>query len=102
VLSKLSKERANVGAELVQAAREARLGFGAKAVSRLAATLKTVTVTANVLRVTVGGGAAALLDAHSHVKELADGRSLGLALAARHGALYRLVCFMVPMRAHIC
>lgn len=65
VLNRLSEERADIGAELVQAARDARAGFGAKAAPQLAATLKTVTETANSLGVSVGEGATALLDAHS-------------------------------------
>ena len=65
VLNRLFEERADIGAELVQAAREARAGFGTKAAPQLAATLKTVTDTANGLGVSVGSRATALLDAHS-------------------------------------
>jgi putative ATP-dependent endonuclease of the OLD family len=65
VLNRLSEERADIGAELVQATREARAGFGTKAAPHLAVTLKTVTDTANGLGVSVGSGATALLDAHS-------------------------------------
>ena len=50
VLNRLSDERADVGSELVRAAREARTGFGAKAAPQLAATLKTVTDTAMCCR----------------------------------------------------
>ncbi|MGB4342699.1 MAG: AAA family ATPase [Moraxellaceae bacterium] len=65
VLNRLSDERADVGPELVSAAREARAGFGVKAALKLAATLKTVTDTAKSLGVPVGASATALLDAHS-------------------------------------
>ena len=65
VLNRLSDERADIGSELVKAARDARNGFGAKAAPQLAATLKTVTDTARDLGVSVGSGATALLDAHS-------------------------------------
>jgi putative ATP-dependent endonuclease of OLD family len=65
VLNRLSDERAEINAELVQAAREARAGFGTKAAPQLATTLMTVTTTAKSLGVSVGGGATALLDAHS-------------------------------------
>lgn len=65
VLNRLSDERADVGSELVRAAREARAGFGAKAAPQLAGTLKTVTETAHGLGVPVGASATALLDAHS-------------------------------------
>lgn len=65
VLNRLSDERADVGSELVRAAREARAGFGAKAAPQLAGTLKTVTDTAHSLGVPVGASATALLDAHS-------------------------------------
>lgn len=65
VLNRLSDERVAIGSELVKAARDARVGFGAKAASQLAATLKTVTDTAKNLGVPVGGSATALLDAHS-------------------------------------
>lgn len=65
VLNRLSDERADIGSELVKAARDARNGFGAKAAPQLAATLKTVNDTARGLGVSVGSGATALLDAHS-------------------------------------
>jgi putative ATP-dependent endonuclease of the OLD family len=65
VLNRLSDERADIGSELVKAAREARAGFGAKASPQLATTLKTVTDTAKNLGVPVGNSATALLDAHS-------------------------------------
>lgn len=65
VLNRLSDERADVGSELVRAAREARAGFGSKAAAQLADTLKTVTDTAKSLGVPVGASATALLDTHS-------------------------------------
>lgn len=65
VLNRLSEERANLGAELAQASREARVKFGERAGSQFAETLQIVTNTANVLGVPVGAGARALLDAHS-------------------------------------
>jgi len=65
VLNRISDERADIGMELVKAARDARAGFGAKAGPQLAATLKTVTDTAKSLGVPVGASATALLDAHS-------------------------------------
>lgn len=65
VLNRLSDERANVGSELVKAARDARAGFGAQAAPQLANTLKTVTDTARSLGVPVGAAATALLDAHA-------------------------------------
>jgi hypothetical protein len=64
-LNRLSDERADVGSELVKAAREARTGFGTRAEPQLAKTLKTVTDTAKQLGVPVGASATALLDAHS-------------------------------------
>jgi hypothetical protein len=65
VLNRLTEERANLGAELASAAREARTNFGAQAGPQLAETLRIVTETANGLGVAVGDGAQALLDAHS-------------------------------------
>lgn len=65
VLNRLSEERADVGSELVRAAREARTGFGTNAARQLAGTLKTVTDIAHNLGVPVGTSATALLDAHS-------------------------------------
>ena len=65
VLNRLSDERADVGLELVQAARDARIGFGARAAPQLADTLKTVTDTAKSLGVPIGTSATALLDAHA-------------------------------------
>lgn len=65
VLNRLSEERADIGPALVNAAREARGAFGAKAGPQLAGTLKKVTDTAHSLGVYVGTTATALLDAHS-------------------------------------
>lgn len=65
VLNKLSEERANLGAELARAAREARANFGNQAATPLAESLAIVTRTANSLGVPVGTAAQALLDAHS-------------------------------------
>lgn len=65
VLNRLGDERVDVGPALVNAAREARAGFGAKAAPQLASTLKKVTETAHSLGIPVGASATALLDAHS-------------------------------------
>lgn len=65
VLNRLSDEKADVGGELVQAAREARVAFGDKAGQQVLGTLKTVTETAQSLGVDVGAAAKALLDAHA-------------------------------------
>lgn len=65
VLNRLGEERAEVGSALVNAAREARTGFGAKAAPQLADTLKKVTATAQSLGIPVGASATALLDAHA-------------------------------------
>jgi putative ATP-dependent endonuclease of OLD family len=65
VLNRLGDERVEVGPALVNAAREARAGFGAKAAPQLASTLKKVTETAQSLGINVGVSATALLDAHS-------------------------------------
>ena len=65
VLNRLTDERANLGAELARAAREARANFGHQAGAELAETLRIVTETATNLGVPVGASAQALLDAHS-------------------------------------
>lgn len=65
VLNRLTEEKANLGAELAKAAREARTSFGTQAATQLGASLKVVTDTANGLGVPVGTSAQALLDAHS-------------------------------------
>lgn len=65
VLNRLTDERANLGAELARAGREARSSFGNQADAQLAQTLRIVTETAHGLGVPVGASARALLDAHS-------------------------------------
>jgi len=65
VLNRLSEERTEVGLALVNAAREARVGFGAKAAPQLADTLRKVTETAQSLGIPVGASVTALLDAHA-------------------------------------
>lgn len=65
VLNRISDERAEVGPALVNAAREARNAFGAKAGPQLADSLKKVTDTAKNLGIPVGTAATALLDAHA-------------------------------------
>lgn len=71
VLNRLTEERADLGAELARAAREARTSFGNQAGGQLAETLRLVTETAAHLGVPVGTSAQALLDAHS--VSIADG-----------------------------
>ncbi|AZQ52780.1 ATP-dependent endonuclease [Burkholderia cenocepacia] len=67
VLNRLSEERPNLGAELANAARQARANFGNLAGAQLAETLQIVTQKATALGVPVGAQAQAqaLLDAHS-------------------------------------
>lgn len=65
VLNRLTDERANLGAELARAAREARANFGSQARAPLSETLRKVTEVATFLGVPVGVSAQALLDAHS-------------------------------------
>ncbi|MFH0134018.1 ATP-dependent endonuclease [Variovorax sp. VaC1] len=65
VLNRLTEERANLGAELARAAREARASFGNQAGVQLARTIGVVNATAGSLGVPVGASAQALLDAHS-------------------------------------
>ncbi|MDP9155474.1 MAG: AAA family ATPase [Pseudomonadota bacterium] len=65
ILNRLTDERADLGAELARAAREARMNFGNQAGPQLGQTLQVVTQTAARLGVPVGGAAQALLDAHS-------------------------------------
>lgn len=65
VLNRISDERAEVGAGLVKAARDARSTFGDQADKQLSKTLGIVTKTAKELGVPVGDAARALLDAHS-------------------------------------
>ena len=64
VLNRLTEEKANLGAELAGAAREARTNFGAKAGPQLQETLEKVNKTANDLGVPIGNSQA-LLDAHA-------------------------------------
>ncbi|WP_053293000.1 ATP-dependent nuclease [Burkholderia pseudomallei] len=71
VLNKLSEQRANLGAELARAAREARANFGTQAAAQLGESLGVVTATANWLGVPVGASAQALLD--SHAVSISDG-----------------------------
>jgi putative ATP-dependent endonuclease of OLD family len=65
VLNRLTEERPNLGAELANAARQARASFGNQAGAQLAETLQIVTQKAIELGVPVGGSTQALLDAHS-------------------------------------
>ncbi|UYY85582.1 ATP-dependent nuclease [Alcaligenes sp. SMD-FA] len=65
VLNRLSENRTEIGLALVDAAREARVGFGAKAAPQLAATLTKVTEEAHNLGIPVGSSVTALLDAHA-------------------------------------
>lgn len=65
ILNRLTEERANLGAELARAAREARSSFGNQAGRQLGQTLQVVTQTAAQLGVPVGNAAQAMLDAHS-------------------------------------
>jgi len=65
ILNRLTEERADLGAELARAARDARASFGAQAAPQLAQTLQVVTETATQLGVPVGRAAQALLDAHA-------------------------------------
>jgi energy-coupling factor transporter ATP-binding protein EcfA2 len=65
VLNRLSEVHAEVGLALANAAREARVGFGAKAAPQLADTLTKVTETAQKLGIPVGTSVTALLDAHA-------------------------------------
>lgn len=65
VLNRLTGDRADLGAQLAAAARQARASFGDQADEQLADTLATVTQVAHRLGVPVGESARALLDAHS-------------------------------------
>jgi len=65
VLNRLTDERANAAAALVQAARDARDTFGDNAAPQLAETLRIVGEAARELGIDVGDKARALLDAHS-------------------------------------
>jgi hypothetical protein len=65
VLNRLTDERAELGAQLALAARQARANFGSQASSHLGETLSVVQRTAQALGVSVGTMPQALLDAHS-------------------------------------
>ncbi|MEH8116641.1 AAA family ATPase [Aeromonas allosaccharophila] len=65
VLNRLTEERPDLGAELANAARQARTSFGGQAGVQLAETLQIVTQKASDLGVPVGGNTQALLDAHA-------------------------------------
>ncbi|MDF5828791.1 AAA family ATPase [Pseudomonas aeruginosa] len=65
VLNRLSEERPDLGAELANAARDARASFGNRAGAQLAETIQIVAQKAGELGVPVGAGVQALLDAHS-------------------------------------
>lgn len=65
VLNRLTDERAELGAELARAARQARANFGNQAAAHLTQTLEVVQQTAQHLGVSVGAMPLALLDAHS-------------------------------------
>lgn len=65
VLNRLTEERADLGAQLALAARQARANFGAQASPHLSQTLGIVQATAQSLGVAVGTMPQALLDSHS-------------------------------------
>lgn len=65
MLNRLTDERAELGAELARAARQARANFGNQAAEHLTQTLEVVQRTAQHLGVSVGAMPQALLDAHS-------------------------------------
>lgn len=65
VLNRISEERADASAALVQAARDARSAFGGRAEQQLDEALGIVTATAQELGVHIGGKAKALLDSQS-------------------------------------
>lgn len=65
VLNRISEERANASAALVDAARKARSTFGEQAEQQLEEALGIVTATAQELGVNIGTKARALLDSHS-------------------------------------
>ena len=65
VLNRLTDEKADASAALVQAAREARETFGDDAAPQLANTLQIVSEAARGLGIEIGDGARALLDTHS-------------------------------------
>ncbi|MGX2052887.1 MULTISPECIES: ATP-dependent nuclease [Xanthomonas] len=65
VLNRLTEEKAELGAQLAAAARQARASFGTQATPHMAATLAVVQSTAQNLGVSVGAAPQALLDAHA-------------------------------------
>ncbi|SDK70629.1 ATP-dependent nuclease [Stenotrophomonas pavanii] len=65
VLNRLTEEKAELGAQLAAAGRDARSSFGTIATPRLAKTLGVVQTTAQSLGVSVGTTPQALLDAHA-------------------------------------
>lgn len=65
VLNRLTDERAELGAQLALAARQARANFGTQASSHFGQTLSIVQTTAQALGVSVGTMPQALLDSHS-------------------------------------
>jgi putative ATP-dependent endonuclease of the OLD family len=65
VLNRLTDEKADASAALVQAARHARVTFGDDAETQLAETLRIVKQAATSLGINVGDRVRALLDAHS-------------------------------------
>jgi putative ATP-dependent endonuclease of the OLD family len=65
VLNRLSDERADAGAVLAKAARDARAAFGDEAEQQLEATLNIVAETAKDLGIPVGTSVKAMLDFHS-------------------------------------
>lgn len=65
VLARLSEEKLMVGNDLVSAAREARLAFGAKAGAKIGDMLDLVTSKAKAMGIDVGDRVKALLDAEA-------------------------------------
>jgi len=65
VLNRLTEEKAELGAQLAAAGRDARTSFGTTATPHLAKTLGVVQATAESLGVSVGAAPQALLDAHA-------------------------------------
>lgn len=65
ILNRLTEDTPNLGADLAQAAREARSSFSNRAGDHFSGTLDVVNRTATDLGIPVGGSTQALLDAHS-------------------------------------
>lgn len=84
VLNRLTEERAELGAQLAAAGRDARTSFGTTATPHLAKTLGVVQTTAESLGVSVGAAPQALLDAHA--VSLGEG---AIALHDQHGVPLR-------------